>query len=340
MAKKQKVDNNKKKKSTKREKDNIKHSSKIKPESGSSQSRIKKEQLPAEDIHLKKTESSKNQGKQEKNLLEALIKEADVNVNNNSAEEVEIDPEALRRGDKPMNIVEHLDEFRSRLLIVLVTVIALTVLGFYFSDILLNAINKPFLESGYKLNIFNLVEGFVLRIKASFVTGLLIGLPLLVYHLWQYIKPAIDIDNRKFAVNSIVAAIILFYIGLGATYFYLLPLSIKVLLSFTPPDMENMINASKYFNFAILFAVAIGITFEMPIIIMILTRIGIVSPAFLISKRKYAIVLIWIFAAVITPTTDPLTLTLVAIPLMLLYELSIVISKFIVIRKKRKELSQ
>lgn len=332
MAKEQNSKNPKKKKSTAKPK--------TKKEITASKSKSRTKQSAIQEAQAQSAHTKKEQKKPEKNLIEALIKEADENAHNDSLEEVEVDPDALRRGDKPMNIVDHLDEFRSRLLIVLVTVIVLTVLGFYFSDILLDAINKPFIESGFKLNIFNLVEGFVLRIKASFVMGLLIGLPLLVYHLWQYIKPAIDIDNRKFAVYSIIAAVILFYAGLGATYFYLLPLSIKVLLSFTPPDMENMINASKYFNFAILFALAIGITFEMPIIIMILTRIGIVSPSFLISKRKYAIVLIWIFAAVITPTTDPLTLTLVAVPLMLLYELSIVISKFIVIRKKRKELAQ
>ncbi len=332
MAKEKDPKNVKKKKSVVK--------SKGKKESTDSKIKSTKKKNAVEKSQPQSTDTEKDKKKPEKNLIEALIKEADEDANTNSDEEVEVDPDALRRGDKPMNIVDHLDEFRSRLLIVLVTIIVLTVLGFYFSDILLDAINKPFLESGYKLNIFNLVEGFVLRIKASFIMGLLIGLPLLVYHVWQYIKPAIDIDNRKFAVYSIAAAVILFYAGLSATYFYLLPLSIKVLLSFTPPDMENMINASKYFNFAILFAVAIGITFEMPIIIMILTRIGIVSPSFLISKRKYAIVLIWIFAAVITPTTDPLTLTLVAVPLMLLYELSIVISKFIVIRKKRKELSQ
>jgi len=332
LAKEQNPKNSKKKKSTAKPK--------TKKEITASKSKSRTKQSAIQEAQAQAAHTKKEQKKPEKNLIEALIKEADENAHNDSLEEVEVDPDALRRGDKPMNIVDHLDEFRSRLLIVLVTVIVLTVLGFYFSDFLLDAINKPFIESGFKLNIFNLVEGFVLRIKASFVMGLLIGLPLLVYHLWQYIKPAIDIDNRKFAVYSIIAAVILFYAGLGATYFYLLPLSIKVLLSFTPPDMENMINASKYFNFAILFAVAIGITFEMPIIIMILTRIGIVSPSFLISKRKYAIVLIWIFAAVITPTTDPLTLTLVAVPLMLLYELSIVISKFIVIRKKRKELTQ
>lgn len=333
MAKEQNPKNTKKKK-----KSIAKPKSKKESTSGKGKSRLKQSSI--QDSQLQITNTKKNHKKPDKNLIDALIKEADEDVKDDSHEEVEVDPDALRRGDKPMNIVDHLDEFRSRLLIVLITIIVLTVLGFYFSDILLDAINKPFIESGYKLNIFNLIEGFVLRIKASFVMGLLIGLPLLVYHLWQYIKPAIDIDNRKFAVYSMFAAIVLFYAGLGATYFYLLPLSIKVLLSFTPPDMENMINASKYFNFAILFALAIGITFEMPIIIMILTRIGIVSPSLLISKRKYAIVLIWIFAAVITPTTDPLTLTLVAVPLMLLYELSIVISKFIVIRKKRKELAQ
>ena len=128
---------------------------------------------------------SNNQQKQEKkNLIDELIKEADNDQTSKSEiEENEVDPAALSRGDKPMNIVDHLDEFRSRLLIVLITILGLTIIGFYFSDILLDAINRPFIDSGYKLNIFNLVEGFTLRLKASFVSGLLIGLPLLVYQL-------------------------------------------------------------------------------------------------------------------------------------------------------------
>jgi len=140
-------------------------------------------------------ELSKNKQKQEKkNLIDELIKEADNDQTSKSeVEDNEVDPAALSRGDKPMNIVDHLDEFRSRLLIVLITILGLTIIGFYFSDILLDAINRPFIDSGYKLNIFNLVEGFTLRLKASFVSGLLIGLPLLVYKLWQYIKPAVAI---------------------------------------------------------------------------------------------------------------------------------------------------
>jgi sec-independent protein translocase protein TatC len=255
-----------------------------------------------------------------------------------AAESTAIDPDARARGDIPMSLVSHLDEFRSRFLVSLLTVFILMLVGFIFSDYLLAVINKPYLATGQKLNVFNLIDGFLLRLKAAMLAGVLLGFPVIVYELWKYIAPAIAVGDRMFARLSVVAALFLFYLGLTLTYFTL-PFAIKALLSFTPSDMTNMINAAQYLNFVMLFCLAIGAVFELPIVIMILTKIGIVTPTFLITKRKYAIVLIWILAAVITPTVDPLTQSLVALPLMLLYEISIVISKIMVKRKKRRELA-
>jgi sec-independent protein translocase protein TatC len=254
-------------------------------------------------------------------------------------ESEEVDPKALDRGDIPMSLIGHLDEFRSRFLVSLVTVFLILLGSFIVSDDLLAIINRPYLATGMKLNVFNLIDGFLLRLKVSLLAGILLGFPVIIYELWKYIVPAIDRRDRTFAFFSILFAIILFYSGITLTYITL-PLAIKALLSFTPTDMTNTINAMQYLNFVFIFCLAMGAVFELPIIIMILTKIGIVTPAFLVSKRKYAIVLIWVIAAIITPTVDPITQSLVALPLMFLYEISILISKFMIFRKKKAESQQ
>lgn len=249
----------------------------------------------------------------------------------------DIDPEAMDRGDAPMSLVGHLDEFRSRLLISMVTIIVIALASFIFSENILNIIERPYVSTGLKLNVFNITEGFLLRLKASLIAGILLGFPVIVYEIWRYIVPAINKDDRKFARLSTIAAVILFFGGLVFTYFFILPFAIKMLLSFTPEGMRNMQNASNYLSFVLLFSFGIGLLFELPIIIMILTRIGLVTPDLLIRKRKYAIVLIFIIAAIITPP-DVITQLMIGIPLIILYEISVFISKFVVIRKKKREL--
>ena len=248
-----------------------------------------------------------------------------------------IDPDASQRGDTPMTVVGHLDEFRSRILIVLGVLITLTFVNFYFSEHIVNYINKPFLSTGNKLNVFKLTSGFIIRLKASAGTAILMTFPLIIFHVWRYIVPAIDKKERMFSRISIIASVFLFYSGVAFVFFLLLPLMIEILLSFIPSEMLSTIGADDYLSFIFLFCLAMGIVFELPIIILVLTKIGIITPAFLISKRKVALIIIWIFAAFITPP-DPLSQSLVAVPLMFLYEVSIFISRFIVIRKKKREI--
>jgi sec-independent protein translocase protein TatC len=240
------------------------------------------------------------------------------------------------REDVQMSIIDHLNEMRSRLFISLGTITVVTVITFFFfSTYIMDVINKPFLKTGLKLNVFTLSEGFILMAKAALVAGIFVGIPVSVYELWSYIKPAINIENRKFISRSIIASVFLMYAGAILTYFFLLPIAIQMLVSFTPSYMTTMINASKYMNFAILFSLAVGVLCELPIVILILTKIGLVTPKTLIAKRKYAIVIIWLAAGILTPGPDVLSQTLVAIPVTLLYEISIIISKVIV--KRREE---
>ncbi len=243
---------------------------------------------------------------------------------------------AKERGDEPMTVVDHLDEMRSRLLYSLMTVIIFTFAGFFLSDDLLYFINKPFIATGQKLNIFKLTGGFIIRLKASFVAGLMLGLPVILYHVWKFIAPAISKKDRRFSLTALVAAFFLFYGGMAFVFFLLLPFAIDMLLGFIGAEMLSTIGASDYMSFILMMSIAMGVLFELPIVVMILTRIGILTPAFLIQMRKYSVVIIWIIAAIITPQ-DILSQVLVAVPLMFLYEISIVISRIMTVRKKKRE---
>ncbi len=268
---------------------------------------------------------------EKKNMLERLIDEEE------GEDDTPPDPEAIERGDTPMTLVEHLSEMRSRLLVVLAALLVIMLIAFGFSDYLLALIAKPFSASGQKLNLFTLFEGFTLRLKSSLFASVLICLPLIVYQIWKYIEPAVNRSNRTVIRLTLFSSIFLFYAGAVFAYFFL-PLAIIALMGFAPPDMLITNNATEYFNFFLMTSLILGAIFELPIVILLLTKMGIVSPVFLTAKRKYAIVIIWIIAALASPGPDPLSQALLALPLMLLYEISIVISKVIVRRKKKREL--
>jgi len=236
-----------------------------------------------------------------------------------------------------MTIVEHLEELRSRFIIVLASFFILTCIAFYFSEHLVYFINKPFLESGNKLNVFTLAGGFIIKMKVSAAIAILILIPLLIFHLWRFISPAIEKPERFFSRLTILSAILLFYAGV-IFVFLLLPSTIKVLLSFVNNSMLITNGADDYLHFIFFMSFIMGFLCELPIIILVLTKMGFITPQFLIRKRKYALILIWITAAIVTPGPDILSQSLVGIPLMFLYEVSIVISKIVLIRKKRKEL--
>lgn len=233
------------------------------------------------------------------------------------------------------SIVGYLDEFRSRLFIILSVILVLTIVGFFFSDEILKALTMPFSASGLKLNLFNLTSGFMLRLKASFAAALLVTFPLIIFYLWRALQPSISAEMMMFIRMSFIMGTLLFYSGVAFIYFLILPNSITVLLSFVGSNMQSTIDADGYLSFTIVFSLAVSLLFEFPIIIIILSRMGIITPEILRKYRKHAIVLIWVLAAIVTPTVDPINQTFIAVPLMIFYEISVILSK-IIVRKKQQ----
>lgn len=230
---------------------------------------------------------------------------------------------------RPIDVTGILDSFRSKILITLAMFLVVIPVAFYYSDILLYYINKPFLESGNKLNIFTLMGGFMIRFKVSAAAAIFILIPVIIYQIWSVLVPSLNKSNRMFSRITIIVAVILFYSGVAFVFFLLLPAAIKVMLSFVGKDMLSTIGADNYLSFILFFSLSMGVLFEVPVIVLVLTRMGIVSPSMLSSKRKYAIVIIWIIAAVITPQPDPFSQAMVGVPLMIIYEVSIIISKIV-----------
>lgn len=228
--------------------------------------------------------------------------------------------------DNPQPIISHLDEMRSRLMVSLFVLITITLVSFYFSNIVYDFIIS---QHNFSLNIFGIAEPFTLRLKSAFIIALLLSLPFFIFQIWRFIKPAISYSDLLFFRISLIVTLILFYAGFFLSFIFILPYAVNFLLDFTPSTMNKTINASNYFSFMFLFCFSMGLISEIPILISILTRLGIITPTFLITKRKYAIVIIWIISALITPP-DILTQSLIAIPLMFLYEISIFISKYII----------
>jgi sec-independent protein translocase protein TatC len=245
----------------------------------------------------------------------------------------------LKDGFPLAAISSFIDRLRGGILATLVLLIITTIAGFFFSDHILGVINLPFIESGQKLNIFTVTGGFMIRLKASFGAAVLAVFPFFVQRIWRVASPSIPKESKMFSRLSVIASILLFYSGIAFVYFLLMPAAVKILLNFIGGSMASTIGADDYLSFTIMFSLAMGVLFDTPIIVMILTYLGIITPQTLLKYWKHAIVVIWIIAALITPTPDPLTQSLVAVPLMLFFGISILASQMVV-RRKHKALAR
>ena len=169
-------------------------------------------------------------------------------------------------------------------------------------------------------------EPFTQTIAVSFYAALLLALPLILYQVYAFLIPAFTPDERKIAVPLMVMVPFLFLAGLAFGYFVVLQRAIAFLQNFNDDNFDILVQASTYYKFVILFLGAIGLLFQIPVAVLAVTRTGIVSPRQLRKGRGYAILVIAIVAAVATPTPDPITMTLAMGPLIVLYELSILLA--------------
>ena len=173
------------------------------------------------------------------------------------------------------------------------------------------------------------------HITAAMVAGLILAFPVILWEFWQFFKPALKPNEARYAKGAVMAASMLFFIGVLFGYFMLAPLSIHFLSSYeVDPQVVNQINIRSYIGTLTSVCLATGLVFELPIVAFFLTKIGIITPTFMRKYRKHAIVVIFIIAAIITPP-DVFSQTLVAIPLLILYEVSILISSRVMKQKEK-----
>ena len=178
---------------------------------------------------------------------------------------------------------------------------------------------------------------FTLQIDSSLMIGLVLGIPYLLYELWRFIKPALHEKERKAASGFVFYASFLFLSGVMFGYYVITPISLNFLAGYTvSASIQNLFSIDSYISSVSTLTLATGLVFELPILVYILANLGVATPKFMRETRRYAIVIILIIAAVVTPTPDMLTMTVVAIPLLLLYELSIGVASVVEKRKKKR----
>lgn len=225
-----------------------------------------------------------------------------------------------------MSLVDHLQEFRRRIIICLVSLAITSCASYYYAEELVNMIAAP----AGMLYFMNPAEVFFTYLKISFFAGFLISLPILVYQLWGFIAPALTISEKKLALILTPSFVLLFYAGLFFSYTFVLPAGIRFFLGFATDSLQPMFSLGSYLTFVISFVLPFGVVFELPLCLLVLAKLGFVSSAFLRKKRKIVLVMAFVLAAVISPTPDVFSQTMIAVPVILLYEVSIVLIKFFI----------
>jgi len=231
--------------------------------------------------------------------------------------------------ERELTIIEHLNELRKRIIISLVALGIGTVFSLPFASWGLRILKLPASGVIEKLVFFSPQEGFLIYMHIAILCGFIFSMPVFLYQIWAFVEPAIEERLKRRSGIFILFCSGFFIMGCLFAYFILIPPALKFLLSFAKNDLEPVISAQKYISFVISLILGCGLVFQMPVLSFMLTKLGILRPRSLRKKYKYAIVIIFIVAAVITPTPDAFNMFMLALPMVFLYELSIWISFFV-----------
>src|SRR6266849_2478812 len=250
-------------------------------------------------------------------------------TNTTAAFDASVDDDRERELPK-MSFLDHLEELRKRLLISFAAVGVGFLVCWNYADRLYALLQEPLtsaLPPGDKLAYTRLIAPFFLYMKMAFFAGIFVASPIILLQLWLFISPGLYRKERRLAVPFILMATVFFLCGGYFGWRVLLPATCGLFVE-TGKNFKQMITIDDYFSFSSMIILSAGLVFETPILIFFLARLGIVTPAFLMQKFKYAIVLAFIIAAIVTPTPDMVTQTALAIPMILLYLLGVGIAYF------------
>lgn len=229
-----------------------------------------------------------------------------------------------------MPLLGHLEELRKRILLSLVAVAVAAVAAYFFSRYLQDFLTWPV----GKLVFLAPTEAFFTRLKIAVFAGLAVASPFVFYQFWRFVRPALMENEARHMSLAVLSSTVFFAAGLGFALFVVLPIGISFLLSFETPELAAMISVSRYVDFAGMMLLAFGLMFQLPVVVFFLTRLGIVEPSFLGKHRKLAVMVLLVAAAVLTPP-DVFTQLLMAVPLLALYEFSLLVSRLAARQRRR-----
>ena len=222
---------------------------------------------------------------------------------------------------------DHLEELRRRLIISGLSIALFAAISFVLSDILMEIISAPIAKRIHALYFFSPYEAFMIKFKVSFVSGTVLSAPVIFTQLWRFVSPGLYSREQRAIRPLIIFSTLLFGCGVLFAYFVVIPTALTFFLDFEASGLHPLISISSYLSFFLSFVLTFGLMFVLPLILVGLISLRVVNASVLSCQRKFVIVLIFILAAVLTPTADILTQFLLAIPLWALFEISVWIGR-------------
>lgn len=239
--------------------------------------------------------------------------------------------------ENKQTIIEHLEALRVSLIIGAVAIIIAAIFCFCYSEQILAIITVPLRSLNENLVVTGVTEAFFVKLKLSFYCGFALAFPIILGALWRFLKPALYPAERKYVYIFIPLAVGLFTVGVLFAYFGILRLVLNFFIYITGENLEAMFKIDQYVSFVLAFTIPFGLVFELPVVVFFLSKLGIVRYEAMARNRKYALLIIVVLAAALTPGPDPFSQMLMAGPVYLLYEASIWVSKFAKPRKAEAE---
>ncbi len=233
---------------------------------------------------------------------------------------------ARARDERRMTLIEHLDELRSRIIKVGIAFVVAAVVAWFFRVWLFHWLLGP---SGlHKLHFTGVTSPLMTDLKLALYAAFVITLPILIYQVWAFVAPAVGETGKLFTYTLIALSSSLFLLGIIFARYVVLPVGLHFLLNYAQNRYSEIITSDTYLAFVTRFLLAIGLVFEFPSATYVGTKLGLVNPNFLKKYRKHAVIINLIIAAAITPGQDPFSMSLVAVPLLMMYEVSILIARY------------
>lgn len=231
-------------------------------------------------------------------------------------------------GEVEMTFLDHLEELRWRIIYSLIGIVIGTIVSWIFIDFFIEQILLlPAKQAGLKLQNLKPFGQLFIYFQVAIIIGLILSFPNVVYQLWKFIAPALKQKEKKYIKWIVIFTTFCFLSGVVFAYFVMLPLTLKFAAQFGSPTIENNFSIDEYFSIILSVILGAGLVFELPMLSFFLSSIGLLTPKLMRKYRRHSIVAIMIFAAILTPGTDPVSQLLLAIPLVILYEISILVSK-------------